>query len=162
MPVPIPISDLRHNISEIFTAVVHAHSPVLVQRGGRDLGMLIGLEELERLLSVYSFHPEVLLGDDHVSIWLPEFALYGRGSSYEEAQRDLVEDTRDYVEDFFADADDYLHAPNRRDHLPHVVRVAVADLRGALAEVLFAAPKEPGDEPAPAPQEHPFAPAPSP
>lgn len=160
MPAPIPINDVRHRISEIFTAVVHAHSPVFVQRGARDLGMLIDLDELERLLSVYSFHPEVLLGDDDVSIWLPELALYGRGSSYEEAREDLVEETRDYVEDFLADADDYLHAPNRRDHLPHVVRAAVADLRGALAEVLFAVPKEPDDEQASAAQEHVFAPAP--
>src|SRR4051812_24384802 len=106
MPQPLPISDLRPKISEVFTSVVHGHSPVFVQRGARDLGLLIGLDELAELLRVYHFHPEVLFGEGDVSIWLPEFALYGRGASYEEAQEDLVDEVRDFVDDFFEDAND--------------------------------------------------------
>jgi hypothetical protein len=145
MPKPIPISGLRPKISEVFTTVVHGHAPAFVQRGGRDLGLLIGIDELEQLLRVYRFNTEVLFGDDEVSVWLPEFALYGRGQSYAEAQEDLVDEVRDFVDDFFEDAHDYLRAPNRQRQFPFVLHAAVADYRGELPEVLFAAPDEPED-----------------
>lgn len=144
MLAPTPISDVRHNISEVFTRVVHGHTPIFVQRGGRDLGVLLGLDEVERLLSVFSFHPEVLFEDEAISIWLPEFQLYGRGASYDEAQTDLVEEVLDYVDDFLGDAADYLRAPNRGHQFGHVMRAAVANLRGSLTDALFA--PGPGDE----------------
>jgi len=84
------------------------------------------------------FHPEAVIGDD-VTIWLPEFSIYGTGADLEAAKADLIEDVRDYVAEYLDEDDDTLRsAPNRRDHYPYALRVRNADLDGCLTEVLFA------------------------
>ena len=77
-----------------------------------------------------------------MTLWLPEFALYGRGRTYGEAQDDLVEEVRAYVNDYLDESVAYLNAPNRAAHFPHVVRALVADAQGRLVDTLFAPPAE--------------------
>lgn len=135
------ISELRSKISDAFDSAVRRHEPVFVRRGSRELGALFGLEEVERLVAAYDFEPEVLFEDARVSIWLPEFALYGHGDSFETARDDLLDEVRDYVADYLESSEQYLHSPNRAGHFPHVIKAALADLRGALEETLFAQPQ---------------------
>ena len=142
MPKPSLISDVRQNISLIFSRAVQQHQPVFVQRGAREFGSFFGLDELERLLEAYAFHPEAVFEAQGVNIWLPELEIYGRGASFEAAQEDLVEEVREYVEEYFESADEYLRAPNRGDHFPFVLKAAVADLRSSLADTLFDSPSE--------------------
>jgi hypothetical protein len=107
-----------------------------------ERAVLVGLDDLDVLLAPHEFHPEAYFEDDAVTLWLPEFALYGRGCNYDEAQEDLVDEVRSYVTDYLEDAAAYLNAPNRSHHYPHVVRALVSDARGRLADVLFAPPRE--------------------
>ena len=115
---------------------------MLIERGGRERGLLIGADELELLLSSFDFHPEAFFEPAAVSIWLPELALFGRGDSFADAQADLVDEVRDYVDEYVADAPLYLRAPNRADHFPYVLRAFVADSAGRLEDVLFAGPAD--------------------
>lgn len=135
------VSELRESLREAFSGVVQQHRPVVVERRD-ERAALIGLDELSVLLEPHEFRPETFLEDDAVTLWLPEFALYGRGRTYGEAQDDLLEEVRAYVNDYLAESVAYLNAPNRAAHFPHVVRALVADAQGRLVDTLFAPPAE--------------------
>jgi len=143
MPEPVSISLFRQKTGPYFTEAVHRHSPLAIQRGSEDLGLLLGRDEAWALLADHSFSPEVMRGDDSVSIWLPEFALYGQGATYAEARADLLDEVRIYIDEYMANAAEYQRAPNRAAHLPHVIKAYLADLRGELELLIFPGPPNP-------------------
>ena len=89
-----------------------------------------------------SFNPQVMRGDEAVSIWLPEFEVYGEAFSYADAKQDLLKEVRVYVQEYLANADDYRRAPNRSGHFPHVVKALIAEARGQLERVIFPGPPD--------------------
>ncbi|TMD44087.1 MAG: hypothetical protein E6I86_16880 [Chloroflexi bacterium] len=135
---PLNLSDVRDRISEVFTDAVVRHRPVPIARGRKDLGVLLGIEEIARLVEGISFGPEVFKEAGAVNVWLPEFQVYGRGKDLAAARRDLLDEVRDYVRDYLEEIDTYRAAPNRRAHFPHVIKALVADLSGHLDRVIFA------------------------
>jgi hypothetical protein len=142
MPEPVSISSFRQKTGPYFTAVVHRHSPLAIQRGNEDLGLLLGRDEAWALLADRSFTPEIMRGDGGVSIWLPEFAVYGQGTTYAEAKADLLDEVRVYIDEYLASAAEYRRAPNRAAHLPHVIKAYLADLRGELERLIFSGPPD--------------------
>jgi len=148
MPQPVTISTFRKSAGTYFSAVVHRHAPLAIQRGSEDLGLLLGGDEAWALLADRSFSPQVMRGGSEggVSVWLPEFSIYGQGSNYAEAKQDLLDEVRVYVGEYLENSAEYLRAPNRAGHLPHIMKAYLADLRGQLDEVIF--------PPAPSPRIH--------
>ncbi len=135
---PLNLSDVRDRLSEVFTDAVVRHRPVPIARGGKDLAVLLGLEEIARLVEGISFEPEVFKESGAVNVWLPEFQLYGRGKDLAAARIDLLDEVRDYVLEYLEEIDSYRAAPNRRAHFPHVIKALAADLSGRLDSVIFA------------------------
>lgn len=142
MPAPVSISLFRQKTGPYFTEVVHRHSPLAIQRGSEDLGLLLGGDEAWALLSDRSFSPEVMRGDGSVSIWLPELALYGQGTTYAEARSDLLDEVRLYIDEYLTNAEEYQRAPNRAAHLPHVIKAYLAELGGELEPLIFPGPPD--------------------
>ena len=135
---PLNLSDVRDRISEVFTDAVVRHRPVPIARGRKDLGVLLGIEEIARLVEGISFGPEVFKEAGAVNVWLPEFQVYGRGKDLAAARLDLLDEVRDYLLEYLEEIDRYRSAPNRRAHFPHVIKALVADLSGHLDSVIFA------------------------
>lgn len=136
----LAVSDVRNRWAEVFRQAVTERHPIAIERGGSERALLIGLDELERLIAAYEFRPEAYFEYEAVSIWLPELGLYGRGPAFEEAQDDLVAEVRDYVHEYLSDAPLYLRSPNRAEHFPFVMKAFVADAEDRLAAVVFASP----------------------
>ena len=141
MPEVLSASDVRQRWAEVFRRAVADKHPIAIERTGLEPALLIGADELARLLVDYEFHPEVFFEGDVVSIWLPELTLYGRGESYAEAADDLVHEVRDYLDEYLENARLYLHAPNRAEQFPYVIKALVADATGHLPETVFAEPR---------------------
>jgi len=142
MPEPVSISSFRQRTGPYFTEAVHKHSPLAIRRGSEDLGLLLGGDEAWALLADRSFTPEVMRSDGSVSIWLPEFAVYGQGATYAQAKADLLDEVRVYIDEYLANAAEYQRAPSRAAHLPHVIKAYLADLRGELERVIFPGPPD--------------------
>jgi hypothetical protein len=138
MPNVLAVSDVRNRWAEVFRQAVTERRPVTIERGGSERAVLIGLDELARLIAGYEFHAEAFFESDAVSIWLPELGLYGRGTAFAEAQDDLLTEVREYVDEYLSDAQLYLRAPNRAEHFPFVMKALVADAEDRLASVVFA------------------------
>lgn len=135
---PLNLSDVRDRISDVFTDAVVHHRPVPIARGGKDLGVLLGIEEIAGLVEGISFEPEVFKEAGAVNVWLPEFQVYGRGKDLAAARLDLLNEVRDYMLEYLEEIDSYRAAPNRRAHFPHVIKALAADLSGHLDAVIFA------------------------
>ena len=144
MPRSVSITEARRTIGLLFSDVVVKRRPCLIERQNQA-GLLVGEDDALDLLAPYEFHTEVLFEDGAVSFWVPELALYGRGSSYEEAAADLVDEVRAYSDEYWAEIDRYRQAPNRAHHFPYLVRARLADRRGQLLEVLLAVPSDAPD-----------------
>jgi hypothetical protein len=63
---------------------------LLIRRGSADRGLLVGFDEVWALLSDRA----LMRGDAGVSIWLPEFEVYGEGDTYAEAKSELLDEAR--------------------------------------------------------------------
>ena len=146
MPEVLNITSARRIIGDVVTDAVVHHRPVPIERNRRDQALVLGRDDILRLVAGHEFHPEVFNEEGAVSAWLPEFALYGRGGSFLEAQEDLLDEVRLYVDDYLERADEFLRAPNRAHHYPWVLRALIAELKEELADVLFAEPASGGAE----------------
>lgn len=137
---PLKVSTFRKEMSPRLDAVLREHLPLPVQRGRAELAVVIGAPEVKVLVGDRRFNPEVFGGgSDGVSVWLGELRLYGEGATYEEAKEDLLEEVREYVDEYLSDSR-YVRAPNRAEHLPYVIRAYIADREGDLASVIFSGP----------------------
>jgi Antitoxin of toxin-antitoxin, RelE / RelB, TA system len=143
MPASIPITRFRESLGPAFSEAIHEHRPQFIERNNREHGVLLGKDDVLRLLAGHEFHPEVFHEDGAVSIWLPEFGIYGRGPRFAEAVDDLLGEIRAYIDEFLDEPRAYLAAPNRAPHFGHVLKAALADIRGELRDVVFAEPREP-------------------
>jgi hypothetical protein len=133
-------TDARKRWADVFSRAVEARAPVAIERGGDERGLLIGFDEVQLLLDRYPFTTEAFFEDGSVSLWSPELEVYGRGPSFAQAQADLVDEVRAYVDEYFADAQLYLRSPNRARHFPWILRAYVADAIGQLERVLLEQP----------------------
>jgi hypothetical protein len=115
---------------------------LLIRCGSADRGLLLGFDEVWALLSDRAFTPQVMRGDAGVSIWLPEFEVYGEGDTYAEAKSELLDDVRAYVAEYLEHAEEYRRAPNRAGHLAHVVKAFVAEARGELEQTIVPGPPD--------------------
>jgi Antitoxin of toxin-antitoxin, RelE / RelB, TA system len=140
VPAALNITEFRRSIGPTFSEAVQRHRPVKIDRGARESGVLFGAEEARALVANCEFHPEVYREEEAVSIWLPEFALYGRGASFSTARDDLIAEVRNYVEEYLDEVELYSRAPNRASHFPFVIRAWLSDASDELVDVLFAPP----------------------
>ncbi len=133
MAASYKFTEARNDMSRI-SDQVQAGGVAIIQRRGFKM-LLTSLDEQRDLLAgCYAFHPEVLIEDGSVSIWLPELAIYGRGDTLDAAEDDLVDDALAYVEDWR----DHLHkAPNHAANRGYVFRLEMAEDREAAHRVLF-------------------------
>jgi len=143
MTVFVTSTDVRKRWVDVFSRAVQDGSPVAIERGGDERGLLIGLDEVGLLLDRYPFTTEAFFEEGAVSLWSPELELYGRGPSFAAAQADLVDEVRVYVKEYLGEARLYLRSPNRASHFPWILRAYVADAIGQLERVLIEAPEEP-------------------
>lgn len=149
MPDTLNISAFRDTVGPVFSDVVQRHRPTKIRRS-REEGVLMGADELAALVGQHEFHPRVYREPNAVSIWLPEFELYGRGATLADAKADLVEEVEVYVQEYLEDAELYLRAPNRAHHFPHILKAWLVADSDELEEILFAEPAREEASPCPA------------
>jgi predicted RNase H-like HicB family nuclease len=139
----VTITQFRDHSRSVFMKAVQSHQPQVIRRGAADRSLLVGLDDMWALLGDRRFSPQVMRGEAGVSVWLPEFEVYGEGDTYAEAKAELLEEARAYVADYLEHADEYRRAPNRAGHLPYVVKALIAEARGELEQTIFPPPPDP-------------------
>ena len=129
----------RSKFSQLFDEVVKEELPVLIERGGRQHGLLVARDALLRLLAPFRMHVDVLPEDDGgFTLWLRELDIGGTGPSLKDARADLVSAVRSYVRDYWRQFALYRRLPDMSTKEPYVLRLSLADSEQDLVNVLFA------------------------
>lgn len=134
-------SQARDTLADLFDAAV-THAPTRIARRRSGEAVLIGREDLLELTEPFAFRPAVYFDQAGVSVWLPELEVWGRGADFDAAREDLVDEIRQYVEEYLAD-ERLRTAPNHRPHTPWVVKSLLLDDE-ELDRALFAEPASAG------------------
>lgn len=128
-------SRARNAFADLFDAAV-SHAPTRIARRRSGEAVLIATDDLVALTEPFGFNPSVYFEPSGVSIWLPELEVWGRGGDFASARDDLVDEVRQYVEEYLGD-ERLRAAPNHRTHAPWLVRAMLLD-DARLTAALFA------------------------
>jgi Antitoxin of toxin-antitoxin, RelE / RelB, TA system len=140
----------RSKFSLLFDEAVGSGLPVVIERGGREHGLLLARDALMRILAPFSFHADVIPEDEGgFTLWLRELDIGGTGSTLKEARAELVSATYSYVRDYWQQFGLYRHLPDMSAKEPYVLRLSLADTEQELLDVLFGGISAPDPSPKP-------------
>lgn len=123
-------TEVRKDFSRFIDRVTRS-GPAFVKRNRDELAAL-SLDQLEFLLTPYRLKMEY--GQEENGTFsgsLREIDLVANAASVEDLRSALADELVEYAEEYLADFQLYYHAPNRRGHLPYVLRALLQeDSRG--------------------------------
>lgn len=122
----INATDARKNWSQIIDNAVR-EKPQFIKRT-RDCMVLANEAIFADMLSVYTFSAtEFIEEDGSVTLACNELDLAENAATNEEAKLKLAQSILDYATDFYNDFSLWSGAPNRKAHIPYVLRALLLD-----------------------------------
>ncbi len=119
-------SYVRQNWSTTIDSVVHSR-PVFVKRTHDNITMMDS-RLLQYLLLSLTFHVDIETEDDgSVTCFLKELDLVENAPSEDICLDKLIEGMKDYAQDFYNDFSFWSGAPNRKTHIPYVLKILSGD-----------------------------------
>jgi hypothetical protein len=119
-------TDVRRDWSEVIDEVVR-DKPKFIKRT-RDCIMLTNISLFENLLNVYNFTADKFIEDDgSVTLSLNQIDLIENGKDEQEARQLLAKSILEYAEDYYKDFSLYSSSPNRKAHVPYVLKALICD-----------------------------------
>jgi antitoxin YefM len=130
-------SEARARFSELFDQVVNEYAPTIVTRRRHDVVILRRDLLQGSVLSGYDLdvqcEPEP---DGSITLSIETLGLVVNGTTREDARRELIEDLRHYAADYLGNLPLFLNAPNRKHHLPYILRIALAQDDSEIEQML--------------------------
>ena len=124
MLAAINATQVRKEWSTVVDSVVR-HKPAFIKRT-RDYMMLSNVDIIEKMLEVYKFHAELIVeSNGSVTISLDEIDLIENGVDEQDAINKIAHGILDYAEDYYNDFAYWYAAPNRKAHLPYVMKALI-------------------------------------
>ena len=118
----ISSTEARKEWSSVIDTVVR-EKPAFVTRT-RDLIMLSNLQTMEALLEAYTFSAKKYIEEDNsITLSLNEIDLVVNSKTEESAKLELANDLIEYAEDYYREFKLWSNSPNRKAHLPYVLKV---------------------------------------
>lgn len=137
MTAVLNATDVRKNWGGFIDGVVRGR-PEFVKRN-RDYIAALSIPQLQTILSAYSFSLEYSQEDDgSFSGSLNEIDLVANAPSLPELKRALAHELVEYANEYMENYALYSQAPNRRGHLPYVLRVLIQPGEEAVAALINA------------------------
>ena len=127
-------TDVRKNWSVTLDTVIR-EKPVYVKRT-RDNLAILNLDTLSDVLSGYKFKYSKFIEDDNsVTLSSDDFDLVVNARDEQQAEMALVVEIKEYAEDYYAHYAAWSAAPNRKAHIPYVLKALLLD-ESAIREEL--------------------------
>lgn len=124
---------VRKEWSTVCDSVMHER-PQFIKRT-RDKMCLSSLDTMTRILDVYKFHADQFTeADGSVTVSLIEFDIIENGKDVQEARLRLARSMKEYAEEFYQHYELYANAPNRREHVPYILKILIMDDEKKLGE----------------------------
>ena len=118
-------SDVRKEWSSVIDSVVR-RKPVFIKRT-RDRMILCSDETMAQIVGDITFDAEQYTEEDgSVTLSLDTLDLAANGEDLQTAKAALALDIVEYAEEYYQEFELYSRAPNRRGHLPYVIKALIA------------------------------------
>ena len=128
-------TDVRRNWSEVTDRVIR-EKPQFIKRT-RDCMVLTDVKLFESLLSVYHMTADKFIEDDgSITLALRELDLAENAPTEAEARKLLGESVLDYAEDFYNEFSLWSAAPNRKSHIPYVLKALLINDAGMIGDAI--------------------------
>ena len=119
-------TDVRKNWSITLDKAIH-EKPVYIKRT-RDNLAIINIDTMKEALSGYRFTFRKYTEDDNsVTLSSEEFDIVVNDKDEYTAELTLARDIKEYAEDFYENFATWSIAPNRRTHIPYVLKALMLD-----------------------------------
>lgn len=126
-------TDVRRDWSAIMENVVR-EKPQFIKRT-RDYMVLADVKLFENLLSAYHFTADRFIEEDgSITISLKELDLVENAQTEVEARELLGKSVLDYSEDYYNEFTLWSAAPNRKNHIPYVLKALIIDDAGKIGD----------------------------
>lgn len=134
----LQFSEARRDLSALYDVVSHSLKPALIRRRRTEEEVLLLRRDLARqLLRSFSLKLDVVYEKDgSVTLALDQLDLVVNGSTLEEAVNDLVRELKLYCQDYLERMPLFINAPNRRDHFPYILRIALCENDAEIRDLL--------------------------
>lgn len=118
----ISSTDVRKHWSEVIDTVVR-EKPIFVKRN-RDILTFLSLEQLNMLLDTFKLHMNVMKEDDgSYTASMEEIDILCNVESKADILDEMIEELKEYAEEYMDNFEMYYHSKNRRRHFPYVYKV---------------------------------------
>lgn len=125
MEYSISASDVRKSPGQFFDRVIREHPVAITRRN--DLIMALSKDQFQALVDHIKLTIDVEYEDGVYSVYIPELDLLAWGEDLEEAKDELVDDVIEYAKDYMNRFNLFFNAPNRKHHLPYILRILLFD-----------------------------------
>ena len=110
--------------------------PAFIKRT-HDNVVLASTESLSAMLSDVRYETNIFQEDDgSITLSLDALDLVVNEKSLESAKKTLANDIEEYAEEYYANYESYSVSPNRRAHLPYVMKALIADSPKELEDAI--------------------------
>lgn len=128
-------TDVRKDWSSVLDSVVR-HKPVFIRRT-RDHMMLCSTDTVSQLVCNVTFAANQYVEDDgSITLSLEALDIISHGDDLSAAKTALVNDILEYAEEYYKEFELYSRAPNRKAHLPYVMKALTAKTPKELEEAV--------------------------
>ena len=118
---PMLATEVRKQWSSVCDDVIRK-SPIFIKRT-RDNMVLANIDTFIYILDIYRFTAKKYVEDDgSITLSLDQIDLAENGENEEIARQLLGESILEYADEYYDEYELYHSAPNRRDHLPYVLK----------------------------------------
>ena len=122
----INATDVRKDWGRFIDSVVR-NKPKFINRS-RDYIFAASTDMLNEMLKEYTFTATVYEEENGtITAELEEIDIAANGSTKEEALGILASDLQEYAEEYYNEFEYWYSAPNRKAHLPYVLKVLLQD-----------------------------------
>lgn len=128
-------TEVRKDWSRVLDSVTRRR-PAFIKRT-HDNVVLASTESLSAMLSDVRYETNIFQEDDgSITLSLDALDLVVNGKSFESAKKSLANDIEEYAEEYYANYESYSVSPNRRAHLPYVMKALIADSPKELEDAI--------------------------
>lgn len=128
-------TEVRKEWSSVIDSVIRRR-PAFIKRT-RDNMVLTSTESLSSMLSDVLYKATAFVEDDgSVTLSLNDIDLVVNGATIEEAKKAMVHDIEEYAEEYYSNYQAYFASPNRKAHLPYVMKALIASNPDELEDAI--------------------------
>ena len=128
-------SDVRRDWSSVLDSVIRK-KPVFIKRT-RDRMMLCSTEMMAQIVgNLPLVANQFTEKDNSVTLSLTALDIVSHGDTLQAAKAALADDIIEYAEEYYQEFETYSHAPNRKNHLPYVIKALIAKSPKELEEAI--------------------------